>query len=198
MDIITDWIKRLSSIDFWIQFLDAFQNLGPLAPILLALIESLIPALPLVAIVAFNIASHGVVAGFIYSWIGSLLGSIIVFSFFRYVMRAHFSSYIEKSPKLTKALNWVAGINMQTLFLISMMPFTPSSFVNVAFGLSKFNPKIFIATISVAKLFMMATLAFFGNSVVLALENPWYLLMAGGTLLALYLVSRYINKKHDL
>ena len=198
MTWIEKWYNLLTSLDFWIQFLNQFIDLGPLAPILLALIESLIPALPLFAIVTFNITAYGPVLGFLYSWIGSTLGSILVFCFFRYFVKRYLSEWIARKKNLSKALAWVANRNAKTLFLMAMLPFTPSSFLNMAFGLSDFDTYTFIITLSVAKLLMMGGLAFFGNSLLLSLENPGYLILAIIIMLVLYLLSRIIRKHYDL
>ena len=80
---ITGWLEPLLTLEFWQQLLDSFQGLGPLAPILLAMVESFIPALPLVAIVALNIAAHGALFGFLYSWAGVAVGGSLMFLFWR-------------------------------------------------------------------------------------------------------------------
>lgn len=74
-------IQQLTSLDFWEKALDSFQALGPVVPVVLAALESIIPPLPLVAIVTLNIAGHGAILGFLYSWIGTCLGCTIMFFF---------------------------------------------------------------------------------------------------------------------
>ena len=81
------WLERIMTVEFWVEALSAFKDLGPLAPICLAFVESLIPALPLVAIVTINISAHGAILGFLYSWVGTTLGSLIVFLFFRRIVK---------------------------------------------------------------------------------------------------------------
>ena len=49
--------KSISSLEFWLELLNSFKHLGPLAPILLTALESFIPPLPLVAIVLVNVAA---------------------------------------------------------------------------------------------------------------------------------------------
>ena len=38
------WLERIMTVEFWVEALSAFKDLGPLAPICLAFVESLIPA----------------------------------------------------------------------------------------------------------------------------------------------------------
>lgn len=68
------WFHQLGQLEFWEGLLTGFEDLGPLVPILLAAVESFFPPLPLVAIVALNVAAHGGVLGFLYSWMGVAAG----------------------------------------------------------------------------------------------------------------------------
>lgn len=191
-------LNQMNTLEFWITFLEAFKDLGPLAPIFLAFIESLIPALPLVAIVTFNITVHGAVLGFLYSWIGSTVGCYLVFCFFRHIVKRYLVSWLKTKKTLKKGLDWVAQADARILFVLAMLPFTPSSFLNMAFGLSDFNQKTFFITLGLAKSLMMAGLAMFGGSLVLSFENPWYLLLAAAVLVILLAASRYTSHKHGL
>ena len=62
------WVHQLGTLEYWEALLAGFEGLGPLVPILLAMVESFFPPLPLIAIVALNVAAHGGLLGFLYSW----------------------------------------------------------------------------------------------------------------------------------
>ena len=79
------WFHQLGQLEFWEGLLTGFEDLGPLVPILLAAVESFFPPLPLVAIVALNVAAHGGVLGFLYSWMGVAAGGTIMFLLWRRV-----------------------------------------------------------------------------------------------------------------
>lgn len=198
IETFKEWIKLLGSLEFWIQFIETFRDFGPVAPIFLAMIESLIPALPLVAIVTFNITAYGTVLGFLYSWIGSMLGCFLVFSFFRFVVKKYLSKWIAHHHAIQKGLAWVAKVNYKVLFIIALFPFTPSSFLNIVFGLSDFDIQLYFKTLMLAKIGMIFSLSLFGSSVVLSFENPLYIIVAILILLLLYLLSKYFTKKHGL
>ncbi|MCI2047474.1 MAG: VTT domain-containing protein [Faecalibacterium sp.] len=195
---LAEWYALFTSLAFWEGILDAFQNLGPLVPIALAALESLIPALPLVAIVTLNVAGHGALWGLLYSWVGTCVGCTIVFLFFRLVFKKAFVRWAERSEKVKKARDWVNGFNPAALFLIAILPFTPSSFVNFAFGISDFAPKKYLLTMYGAKLIMISLLALFGKSCVEALDNPLFIVLAVALILALYAVSVKVRKKNGL
>lgn len=74
---LIDWLHQLGTLEFWEALLEGFEGLGPLVPILLAMLESIFPPLPLIAIVALNIAAHGGFLGFVYSWLGVAAGGTV-------------------------------------------------------------------------------------------------------------------------
>lgn len=191
--------QQMGTVEFWDGLFHSFRILGPLAPILLAMVESFVPVMPLIAIVTLNVAAHGMVLGFVYSWIGNVVGSALVFLFFRKLVKPYSQRLAGRHPKIKKARDWVNGkLKWQALFFIIIMPFTPSSFVNFAIGLSDFDEKLYIKVMATAKIIMLILLALFGQSVLQAIKNPAFLLLAGVLALVLWIVSKYINKKNHL
>jgi len=195
---LVESIKIVGTVEFWEELFHSFRILGPLAPILLAMVEAFIPALPLIAIVTLNVAAHGGILGFVYSWLGSVGGSILFYLLCRKLFKGFILKIAGKHPSVMKARNWVNRINKKALFVIITMPFTPSCFVNFAMGVSDFDSKTYIKIMATAKLVMLCLLAVFGQSVVQAFENPVFIAVAIILVIVLYLASKYISKKHDL
>ena len=54
------WLHQLGTLEFWEALLEGFGDLGPIAPVILAMVESFFPPLPLIAIVALNVAGRAV------------------------------------------------------------------------------------------------------------------------------------------
>ena len=186
--------NNLKSIDFWLNLLNSFKGLGPLAPIILAAIESIIPPLPLVAIVLVNVAAHGIFLGFLYSWVGTCVGCTIVFLAFRHFFRDRFMRFSDRHPKVLKARKWVEQTNAATLYMVALFPLTPSAFENFAFGVSEFSRKKYLITLYGAKLIMISLLAIVGQSAVSAIQNPWFILISIGILVVTYILSKKITK----
>ena len=42
-DMLQYWSTQITSLDFWKNLLDSFEGLGPLVPVLLAMVESFVP-----------------------------------------------------------------------------------------------------------------------------------------------------------
>lgn len=195
---VTEIIEKMGTVEFWEQLFRSFQILGPLVPVLLAMVEAFVPVLPLIAIVTLNVAAHGAVLGFVYSWLGSVFGSILFFTICRKLFKPWVARFADKHPMVMKAGNWVNSINKKALFVIITMPFTPSCFVNFAMGVSDFDGKTYIKILAGAKVVMLLLLSLFGQSVVQAFENPVFIVLAVIFVVVLYLVSKYISKRHNL
>ena len=175
---LISFVHQLGTLEFWQTLLDSFGDLGPLAPIFLAMVESFFPPLPLIAIVALNVAAHGGLFGFVYSWVGVMLGGTLM--------------------KLEKAERWVSRFDVSSLFMLSVLPFTPSSFMHFAFGISDFDEKRYLITMLLGKGVMVAMMALFGQSLVRSMKNPVYLVLAVVIWGAMYWGSKRFCKKHDL
>ena len=187
------WVHQLGTLEYWEALLA-----GPLVPILLAMVESFFPPLPLIAIVALNVAAHGGLLGFLYSWAGVALGGIIMFLFWRRLIKRFFWKVASRSPKLEKAQQWVNRFDTSSLFMLSLLPFTPTSFMHFAFGMSDFDEKRYLRAVLLGKGLMVAMMAVFGQSLVSALKNPVYLVLAVLLWGGMYWVSKRFCRKHHL
>ena len=195
---LISFVHQLGTLEFWQTLLDSFGDLGPLAPIFLAMVESFFPPLPLIAIVALNVAAHGGLFGFVYSWVGVMLGGTLMFLFWRRVLKQFFWKFASRSQKLEKAERWVSRFDVSSLFMLSVLPFTPSSFMHFAFGISDFDEKRYLITMLLGKGVMVAMMALFGQSLVRSMKNPVYLVLAVVIWGAMYWGSKRFCKKHDL
>lgn len=195
---LISFVHQLGTLEFWQTLLDSFGDLGPLAPIFLAMVESFFPPLPLIAIVALNVAAHGGLFGFVYSWVGVMLGGTLMFLFWRRVLKQFFWKFASRSQKLEKAEQWVSRFDVSSLFMLSVLPFTPSSFMHFAFGISDFDEKRYLITMLLGKGVMVAMMALFGQSLVSSMKNPVYLVLAVIIWGAMYWGSKRFCKKHDL
>ena len=195
---LISFVHQLGTLEFWQTLLDSFGDLGPLAPIFLAMVESFFPPLPLIAIVALNVAAHGGLFGFVYSWVGVMLGGTLMFLFWRRVLKQFFWKFASRSQKLEKAEQWVSRFDVSSLFMLSVLPFTPSSFMHFAFGISDFDEKRYLITMLLGKGVMVAMMALFGQSLVSSMKNPVYLVLAVVIWGAMYWGSKRFCKKRDL
>ena len=191
-------LQSLFSLDFWMELFARYQGLGPVAPFLLAAMESFLPPLPLVAIVTLNVAAQGAFRGFLFSWTGTCVGCTLVFLFVRFALRRFAARTAEKHAAARRAREWVPTVSAPSLFVILMLPFTPSALMNLVFGLSEYPPAKYLLTLYAAKLIMIGSLALFGQSAVRAAEDPRFIVFSLLLAAGLYLISRKVNEKHGL
>ena len=192
------WLHQLGTLEFWKALLEGFGGLGPIAPVILAMVESFFPPLPLIAIVALYVAAHGGILGFLYSWTGGALCCCIMFLFWRRVVKCIFWKFASRSPKLEKAQQWVNRFDTSSLFMLTLLPFAPSSFMHLAFGISDFDEKRYLITMLLGKGVMVAMMALFGQSLVSAMKNPFYLVLAIAIWAGMYFASKHFCKKHEI
>ena len=191
-------LSQLASLEFWESLFAAYSMSGAATALLLPMLESFIPALPLIAIAALNTAAFGYFRGFLYTWIGSCIGNTLVFLFYRHVLR-HAADYLNRNgSRIQKARQAISDFDPLALFLLICIPFTPSSFINFAFGLSDFSQKRYLTTMLAAKITMIGSLVFFGQSITQAEEHPLQLILGLVMMGLLYLLSVKLRKKYHL
>ena len=127
-----------------------------------------------------------------------MLGGTLMFLFWRRVLKQFFWKFASRSQKLEKAEQWVSRFDVSSLFMLSVLPFTPSSFMHFAFGISDFDEKRYLITMLLGKGVMVAMMALFGQSLVRSMKNPVYLVLAVVIWGAMYWGSKRFCKKHDL
>lgn len=168
-----------------LELLETYVSSGPLVYILFPMLEAFLPILPLIAIVVFQVSVLGTWQGFLYSWIGSYLGSVIVFIITRKFIKTIFKK---------NTLKYVKNLNGTTLFLFTLLAFTPGFMIHVSYGLSEFSIKKFMIITFFSKAIMILSLVFFGSTLKKAIDEPVYILISIA-LLTFIVVLSYKTKK---
>lgn len=181
--------------DFIFELLDKYESLGPLPGILLPLIESLLPFLPLVVFVFANAAAYGLFLGFLYSWIGASVGSILVFLIIRKLGDKRLFKAVRKNKQVKKVTAWLERHGFGPLFLLICFPFSPSAVINVVAGLSKVSTQQFILAVILGKSVMIFSIAYIGSSVFEFAKNPVKTIMVGVGIVLFWLTGKYVEKR---
>lgn len=150
--------------------LENYRAFGPFLGILLPLLEAFIPILPLILFVGANAAAYGFFLGAFLSWIGTSLGAIMVFSIFRIWSKGRLKRWLVKSRKIDQTLHWVERHGFGPLFILFCIPFTPSSLVNVAAGLSGISFRSFLVAVMLGKMVMVFMISYVGHDWI----NLWH------------------------
>jgi len=181
--------------------LENYERLGPLIGISLPLIEAIFPFLPLIAFVFVNIAAFGLVKGFLYSWIGTTIGSITVFLLFRQLGKRKLFKKIRHHQQVQKITHWVDSRGFGLIFLLICFPFSPSFIINIVAGLSKFNPQQFVLAVVFGKAIMIFTVSYVGENLFSFAEHPTKTIVIGISIFIFWMIGKqlevYIQKRTE-
>ncbi|MBO1625936.1 TVP38/TMEM64 family protein [Bacillus arachidis] len=191
-------IKEYFSEENMNQLVESYRAFGPLLGIGLPMVEALIPALPLIVFVMANAVAFGLWFGFLYSWIGSVLGALIVFSVIRRFGRSRFFSFVNKHPKVRKAMGWIERKGFAPIFILFCFPFTPSALINVVAGLSRISIRQFVLALALGKLVMIFILSYIGSDLTSFIHKPVKTIIVIVVIFTLWYVGKKIEVKLEL
>jgi uncharacterized membrane protein YdjX (TVP38/TMEM64 family) len=170
MDIET--IKQWFTLENVLLMLEQYRSFGVLPGIAATLLESFFPVLPMVVFVMANAAAFGLWKGFLISWIGACLGSILVFWLTRKIGQKRFFHFVSRHRKVRLFMHWIERHGFGPVFLLYCFPFTPSAVVNVVAGLSRMNRQQFILAVLLGKMIMIFTVSFIGYDIAALVKQP--------------------------
>ena len=170
---------------------------GPISGVILIILESILPILPLSVFIALNIISFGNFFGFIISWISTIIGCMLSFIFFRHFFRKKFNSFIKKKDleKLNKIMKSISEISFSNLVILIAIPFSPAFLINIAGGLSKIKTEKFFVASILGKCFMVYFWGYVGKSLLESLTDITVLFKIGFLLVGAEILSKIVEKK---
>ncbi|MDI9495116.1 MAG: VTT domain-containing protein [Bacillota bacterium] len=177
-------------------FINYVETWGPLAGVLLPVVEAFLPILPLVGFVIMNVAVFGFFFGYLYSWIGNCLGSFLLFLLLRRVGAKKMDEKIRRS-KYRTTLEKVKRKQLNLLFLLYCFPFTPSFLLSGAAALTNMRTEAFLAILLPAKFVMILSLAFIGENVSSFFENPAKSIFFIIFILSVNYLFKYLFEKYE-
>ena len=184
-------------IDMLVQnSISTLSFLGPIAGIILILVESILPVLPLSVFITLNIITFGNTFGFLISWLATITGCTLSFFLFRY-FRDKLYKFLgkKKQESVQKWLKSLSTIPFTSLTITMAIPFTPAFFINIAAGLSKMRYKKFFASLLIGKMIMIYFWGYIGTSLLDSLTDVTVLVRIIVLLLITYGLSKIIEKK---
>lgn len=160
-------IMEFLSNQVWITWvMDAMQNHGILAGIGVPIAEAFFPVFPLTAIVALNVHLYGLLAGTIYSWIGNVVGSFLLFTAIQRWKKK------KDTEKMKKIHQWMESKGWVGLMILFAMPFMPSILLTSSAAWFDLSRKHFIYALLGGKVFLMLFLTVIGTQLTTILDQP--------------------------
>lgn len=189
------FFQELLEIETWLNLSEKFGIYGPVFGIAATMIESFFPPLPLALFVTLNVMMFGPLLGYIYSWIGTCLGSIAVYLLLRKYGRNKFHLLEEKYKLVGKTSHWGKEKGGKAVFILLCFPFTPSIAVAVLAALSGLEKRTYFTALIFGKMVMIMILSVIGYNIYAAIEYPLRLIGILMIVAALYFVGKKLLEK---
>lgn len=158
-------------------------------------IETFLPLLPLIAIVLANSFVLGMWLGFLVSWIGSSISSIILYYFANKFSRLKFIRRYQKNEKILNIIKWIQKQGFNFIFISYACPFIPDFLITIASGFASVNIKDFILGMISGKFVMFLLISYVGDDITELLNNPIKIILLSFVVMLSWLVGQNINKK---
>lgn len=192
-----DWWHHLMaffSADNLTVLLDKYRSFGLLFAFGLPFIEAFLPFLPFIAFVIVNVNAYGLFGGFLISFLAATLGSFGVFVLARKYGQTRFLRFITNHPAIKRVMEWIERHGFSPIFILLVMPFTPSSAVNVVAGLSKIRVLPFLLALVSGKLIKVFAISYIGFDFVNIIHQPVKAAILIISVFVLWLVGKRLEK----
>lgn len=178
--------------------IEILQNFGFLAGILIIILESMIPILPLGLFVAFNFSAYGYIVGFLISYVSTIAGCIIAYYLANFLFGVYIKKKSDEYEKLNKLVKKMQTIKLSNLVLIIALPFTPAFLVNIAAGIIKMDLKKFIVSLFIGKISIVYFWGMVGKSFIDSIGDIKTMSIILLLLVFSYILSKIVSKKMNL
>ncbi|NUK28683.1 TVP38/TMEM64 family protein [Parageobacillus sp. VR-IP] len=196
MDIET--IKQWFTLENVLLVLEQYRSFGMLPGIVATLLESFFPILPMFVFVMANAAAFGLWKGFLISWIGACLGSILVFWLTRKIGQKRFFRFVSRHRKVRQFMYWIERHGFGPVFLLYCFPFTPSAVVNIVAGLSRISRQQFVLAVLLGKMVMIFTISFIGYDIVALVKQPLRTIAIAVVIILLWYTGKRVEARFSL
>ena len=175
-------------------------NGGLVIGIILIILESFLPILPLGVIVALITNAYGLFFGIIVSWISNCIGCYLVYSVFSNITEKLYNKILSKKikEKVNLGIKKFNKISLPTLAAIIALPFTPSFLINILSGVSRINRKKYLVALTIGKIFMISFWAYIGKSFIESMSDLKTIVTILVMLLMTYIISKIVSKKINI
>lgn len=179
---------------------EVISNGGILFGMLLIMIESFIPVLPLSVFIALNTHTFGLLPGIVMSWVSTCIGCYISYLIFYYVSNNIIYKYLSKKTrnKIDKAVDKFQNISLANLTVIITLPFTPAFLINILAGVSGMSKKKYIVAVVIGKIFMISFWGYIGKSFVESMTDISAIIVMSIMIIIAYALSKLIGKNANI
>lgn len=174
---------------------EQYKHLGPFVGILFPMLEAFLPFLPLVVFVVANASAFGLWLGFLLSWLGTVIGSYLVFLLVRRFGHHPRLKRLIGGERVQSLIRWVDMRGLSPLFVLLCFPFTPSVLVNIVAGLSNIRKKFYFIVLAAGKFVMIFSMSFLGYDLRALLTSPVKMILAAVAIIVLWALGKLLENQ---
>lgn len=176
---------------------EIITGIGPIAGILLIILESILPMLPLSVFITLNMVSFGPLFGFLISWISTIIGCMLSFTLFRHFFQKKLYRFIKKKEKdqFANIMKTISNINFSNLVILIAIPFSPAFFINIAAGVSKVKTEKFFMAVIIGKMVMVYFWGYIGTTLLESLTDITVVFKIAALLVGAFFLSKIVEHK---
>lgn len=168
-------------------YLRSFGSLSIVATLLLFIIMTFTVVFPFMILSGAAGIIYGLFWGIMISWLGEVMGAIVMFIFARYFFRKTIAGWINKSSYLKQVDDYSAANGFKALLIARLLPLAPSGIITVVAAISRMNFRDFLLATLIGKLPPVIIKVLLGHDIVFAGENMTRLILVIVLVIGLYL-----------
>jgi uncharacterized membrane protein YdjX (TVP38/TMEM64 family) len=167
-----------------------YQGYVYLIMLAVMVLQNTFTIIPLILVITINITLFGFINGFLWSWITSIIASLLVFICVRYV----FQDWVIRKFH-PKTIAKVEQDGFMYVFQGRIFPFIPTSAVNIVAGLSSIETKQFMLGTIVGNFIYFFVLALIPAGLLSPVVNEYLLGMSIFLLISVFFGLKKFNKR---
>ncbi|MEG2017719.1 MAG: VTT domain-containing protein [Clostridium sp.] len=164
---------------------------------LAAFSEPFFSPLPIIGIVVTNSILLGFLPGLTASILGSLLGSIILFTLCNKFGNSKLMKKLNNS-KVNTISHWIREQGFMPMTICYACPFIPDILITIASGISKKSFQKFFPGLVCGKLIFFSVTSYIGNDLMGFITNPIKIVIVLAIIFIAFILGRRVSNKIEL
>lgn len=169
------------------EYLRSFGSWSILVTVLLFIIMTFTIVFPFMILSGAAGIMYGLFWGVMISWVGEVIGAVVMFVFSRYFFRVLIESWIKKSAYLKQVDDYSAKNGFKALLIARLLPLAPSGIITAVASISRISFGDFFLATLIGKLPPVVIKVLLGHDLVFANENMTRLLIVVMVVVLVYI-----------
>ena len=169
------------------EYLRSFGSWSILVTVLLFIIMTFTIVFPFMILSGAAGIMYGLFWGVMISWVGEVIGAVVMFVFARYFFRVLIENWIKKSAYLKQVDDYSAKNGFKALLIARLLPLAPSGIITAVASISRISFWDFFLATLIGKLPPVVIKVLLGHDLVFADENMTRLLIVVMVVVLVYI-----------